>query len=415
MNNCLVPCIPECIAVTGPTGPGFISAFIDVNGYLNFVKTDDTVIKTGYVIGPTGPTGSRGATGSIGPTGPSITGATGQGGDIITHVSIDECCNVTFLTGDGKIFQVGPVSCCANVSGYTGPTGPTGQKGAGIKDAIIDTNGNLIIITTDGDQIMAGNYKNLCPTGPQGPPGPPGYSMNTGPTGPKGIDGYSINTGPTGPTGASPIGVHTAYVDATGNLQVMLTNNTLINAGLVIGPTGSTGMDSTTSPQPFTYIAGLFDNHTTLNISIPQSSYGIIDGPYTIRKIIFPNYPITNLVGITNNAGLVTTTIDALGNPSLRMEQNMMITIRKAYSYTPNYNPNGTQLLVAVLNFNGSTFPIIIDNSVINPIDIMTFKVHAGDVISIYPLTYSTTSFMELNSYNTYNGIVFAITSAIVY
>jgi hypothetical protein len=412
--NCLVPCIPECISITGPTGPGFISAFIDTNGFLNFIKTDNSVVKTSYVIGPTGPTGIQGPTGNQGPTGLSITGSTGIDGDTISYVSVDECCNITFVMNSGKMFQAGPISCCANVGSITGATGPTGQKGDGISNAIIDTNGNLIIITTNGDEITAGNYKNLCPTGPQGPQGVPGYSYNTGPTGSKGIDGYAINTGPTGPTGPISIGVQNIYIDENGELIVVLTDSATINAGSVIGPTGATGIDLI-SPQQFSYIAGLFDNHAPKTIVIPQSTYGIIDGLYSIRRILFSNYSVNNLVGVTNNLNLITTTVDSLGNTALRMEQNMMITIKKTYSFVPNYNPNGTQVLVCVLNFNGSTFPIIIDNPFSNPSDIMTLKVKTGDILSIYPMTYSSTSFMELNSSNTYNGILFAITDAIVY
>jgi hypothetical protein len=412
--NCLVPCIPECISITGPTGPGFISAFIDVNGFLNFVKTDNSVVKTSYVIGPTGPTGNQGPTGSQGPTGASITGSTGIDGDTISYVSVDECCNITFVMNSGKMFQAGPISCCANVGSITGATGITGPKGDGIQNAIIDSNGNLIILTTGGQEITAGNYKNLCPTGPQGPQGAPGYSFNTGPTGPKGIDGYSINTGPTGPTGPTSVGIQSLYIDGDGDLIAMLTDSSTINAGSVVGPTGATGIDPI-SPQQFSYIAGLFDNHTPKSIVIPQSTYGIVDGLYSIRKILFPNYSVNNLVGITNDESLVTTTVDSLGNAALRMEQNMMITIRKTYSFIPNYSPNGTQFLVCVLNFNGSIFPTLIENPFINPIDIMTFKVKAGDILSIYPMTYSSTSFMEINSSNTYNGIIFAITDAIVY
>ncbi len=413
-NNCLVPCITECISLTGPTGPGFVSAFIDTNGYLNFVKTDGSIIITSYVIGPTGVTGPIGYTGNIGPTGPICTGPTGNSGETIDYVSTDECCNVTFILSSGRVLQAGPISCCTNALRTTGPTGPTGQKGDGIVNAIIDSNGNLIVITTNGDEILAGNYKNLCPTGPQGPQGIPGYATNTGPTGPPGINGSSTNTGPTGPTGPNAISIQTLFIDSDGDLIITLTDGNFTNIGSVIGPTGPTGTDSSIT-QSLSYIAGLFDNHSPKTITIPQTTYGIMDGPYPIRKLLFSNYSVNNLVGITNNSNLITTTTDVLGNIALRMEQNMMITMKKAYSYISNINPNGTQFLVGVLNFNASLFPRLADNVFINPMDEITFKVNAGDVLSVYPMTYSSTSFMELNSSNTYNGIVFIITNAIIY
>lgn len=414
MSNCLVSCIPECISITGPTGPGFISAYIDINGVLNFVKTDETIITTSYVIGPTGPTGGIGATGMIGPTGASLTGPTGQSGETINYVTTDDCCNLILLTNTGRTLTSGPIKCCMDIACPTGATGPTGKKGDGIANAVIDSAGNLIIITTDGREIPAGNYKNLCPTGPQGPQGAPGYSMNTGPTGANGINGYAINTGPTGPVGPLPVSVDGAYVNGNGYLIIELTNGDDINAGYVVGPTGPVGQDPNIN-QPFTYIAGIFDTGISKTITIPQSTYGLVNGPYNIREILFPNYPLTNLYSITTDTNLVTETVDFYGNVALRMEQNMMITVKKTISYKNNLNPNGTQLIVGVLNINNSTFPNLVDNYYINPIDVIKLKVNAGDVISLYPMTYSSTSFMEMNTSYIYNGIVFAITEAIVY
>lgn len=414
MSNCLVPCIPECISITGPTGPGFISAYIDIDGVLKFVTTDGSIITTSYVIGPTGSTGAIGPTGGLGPTGDSLTGPTGQSGETITYVTTDECCNLILLTDTGKTLTSGPITCCTNRTCPTGATGPTGVKGDGIANAVIDSAGNLIIITTDGREIPAGNYKNLCPTGPQGPQGIPGYSYNTGPTGANGVDGYAISTGPTGPPGPEPISINGAYVNENGDLILQLTDSNNINTGSVVGPTGPEGQDPSIY-QPFSYIAGIFDNGLTQTITIPQSTYGLVNGPYNLREILFPNHPVTNIYSVTNDTNLVTTTTDFYGNVALRMEQTMMITVRKSFSFLNNLNPNGTQLLVGVINMNNSTFPNLVDNNYINPIDVIKLKVYAGDIISIYPMTYSSTSFMEMNTSYIYNGLVFAITEAIVY
>lgn len=414
MSNCLVPCIPECISITGPTGPGFISAYIDIDGVLKFVTTDDSIITTSYVIGPTGSTGAIGPTGGLGPTGDSLTGPTGQSGETIAYVTTDECCNLILLTDTGRTLTSGPITCCTNSICPTGDTGPTGVKGDGIANAVIDSAGNLIIITTDGREIPAGNYKNLCPTGPQGPQGIPGYSYNTGPTGANGIDGYAISTGPTGPDGPEPVSINNIYVNGNGDLIVELTDGSTINTGSVVGPTGPEGQDPSIY-QPFSYIAGIFDNGLSQTITIPQSTYGLVNGPYNLREIIFPNHPVTNIYSVTNDETLVTTTTDFYGNIALRMEQTMMITVRKSFSFLNNLNPNGTQLLVGVINMNNSSFPNLVDNNYINPIDVIKLKVNAGDIISIYPMTYSSTSFMEMNTSYIYNGLVFAITEAIVY
>lgn len=415
-SNCVVPCIPECVSITGPTGPGFTSAYVDTDGYLVFVRTDGTLIVTSYIVGPTGYTGSTGSTGAQGPTGASITGPTGAQGESIQYVSVDECCNLTFITNTERILQVGPISCCRNAQSCTGSTGPTGPQGDGIQGAVIDSQGNLIVITTNGQEISAGNYKNLCPTGPQGPIGIPGYATNTGPTGPQGVNGYALSTGPTGPTGPNPVSVSDANIDNDGNLIVSLTNGDELNLGYIIGPTGPAGVDSLeTVYRAFTYIAGIFDNQTAKTITISQSTYGIADGPGVVKKVIFPNYPLNNLVAVTNNSSLFTVTTDVLGQTALRAEQNMMITIKKAFSYTTNFSPSGSQFVVGTLNFRGTTFPQLADNLLVNAVDSINTKVRAGDIISLYVMTYSGTSYMELNSSYTFNGIVYAITEAIVY
>jgi hypothetical protein len=414
--NCMTPCLPDCLSITGPTGPGFVSAYVNLNGFLVLTKTDGTIITTSYVIGPTGSTGSVGPTGMFGPTGPALTGPTGVPGESISYVTVDSNCNLVVITNQQTIVA-GPISCCADKIGTTGPTGVTGPIGYGVKEAIIDTGGNLIIVTTDGRQLLAGNYKNLCCTGPLGPQGPPGYTVNTGPTGLPGVSGYAMNTGLQGPSGKHAPHIDTVMVDVGGNIIVTLSDASTVYAGTVLGPTGPTGYDVNsgfTGATGFNYIAGLFDNHSPKTIAIAQSTAGIQSATSGLRKIVFPNYPVNNLMGFTNDPALVTVTTDALGHVALQMEQNMLVTIKKAYSYSTTLT--GTQMLVGVSNFDGSSFPQLADNPIfINPIDVVPLKVHAGDVLSIYPMTYSNTNSMELGTNNVYNGIVYAITEAVIY
>src|ERR1700674_5140606 len=91
-GNCLTPCNPSCSYWTGPTGPGFTGSYVQ-NGFLYFVKTDGTIINSGYVIGPPGPQGATGSTGAQGPTGACLTGPTGADGDVIQYATIDDTCN----------------------------------------------------------------------------------------------------------------------------------------------------------------------------------------------------------------------------------------------------------------------------------------------------------------------------------
>ena len=120
------------------------------------------------------------------------------------------------------------------------------------------TNNEDVIITfaRTGDKGDVGSTGSTGPegsTGPQGTTGATGITGNvgaTGSTGPIGSTGPQGNIGPIGATG--PIGSTGAtglhIIDASvisGNLLITLNDASLIDAGLVIGATGSTGVGST--------------------------------------------------------------------------------------------------------------------------------------------------------------------------
>jgi hypothetical protein len=215
---------------------GVSSATVNLNGDLVLTKQDGTTINAGSVIGPqgeTGDTGPKGDTGDVGATGPA--GAKGDTGD-------------TGAKGD---------------TGNTGATGSTGETGVGVSTATVNGSGRLIITKTDSSTVDAGSV-----IGPQGQQGATGNTGAPGATGPQGVsvyqavvdgDGNLIVTlddatqlnagsvvGPQGSQGVQgPAGRSIAdsgvVVDANGNLQVTLTDSTVINAGYVVGPQGSTG------------------------------------------------------------------------------------------------------------------------------------------------------------------------------
>lgn len=189
------------------------------------------------VLGPTGPIGPTGPLGPTGPTGPTgATGPQGPEGEFVPAAGTPPTPatpgDTWYNTEDGALYvyydnfwvEVGTTE----FGGATGPTGPLG------------------------------------PTGPTGPFGPTGAASNvTGPSGP---------TGPTGPTG--PIGFGSTakgqFVDYAsffaavgqspgnvGDFYVILQENTIylytandgwIDAGALIGPTGSTGPTGATGP-----------------------------------------------------------------------------------------------------------------------------------------------------------------------
>ena len=243
----------------GPAGVSVASASVNGLGHLLIVKSDNTTIDAGSVVGPkgdqgiqgiqgvkgdTGDTGAQGAQGVAGPKGD--TGAQGvQGPKVDTGAT-----GAQGLKGD------------TGAQGVQGPKGDTGNTGVGVSAATVNGTGHLIITKTDSTTIDAGSVV--------GPKGDQGVTGNTGATGAKGDRGISVYQatvdagnlvitlddasqinagsviGPQGPTGSQgPAGRSIAdsgiVVDHSGYLQITLTDGVTINAGYVVGPQGSTG------------------------------------------------------------------------------------------------------------------------------------------------------------------------------
>lgn len=165
------------------------------------------------------------------------------------------------------------MNCIGQCISITGPTG------IGIVSISTDSTGNVVYTRTDGQTGLAGNV--MGPTGWTGPAGPTGEHGPTGMsiTGPTGTSGELIEfatiddccnlvlvtnrttytagpiscctdklscTGDTGATGPAGAGISHVIIDSVGNLNVILTDGTKLNAGnyrnlCPAGPTGSTG------------------------------------------------------------------------------------------------------------------------------------------------------------------------------
>ena len=419
-------CISTCISITGPTGLGIEYIYTDDLGYLLYQRTDGYTGIAGNVMGPTGVTGPMGATGLPGPTGSSLTGPTGQSGEVIEFATIDSCCNLVLITNKNT-YTAGPISCCTDKLNSTGPTGPTGPKGASISQVIIDTIGNLTVILSDGTRLNAGNYRNLCPTGPQGPTGAPGWATYTGPTGPSGTNGIALSTGPTGPTGLTPSFITNAIVNGTGHLIFSVTGVSgatgFIDAGYIYGPTGPTGtnpLDENT--QQFSYFAALVNilpmtgatGTTAKQLSIPVNTSGLLNNSNPpINQIIFPHLAQNlNLQAFTKpGAGYfaVAPNID-LNTFELQALKNITCQIVKAYSWN-QVNGAGNQVLVGTKNIgNGTKFPQFADNPYANPIEYVTVSLQVGDKIGLYPMSYAYGTSTDASSTVSYGNIMYAVT-----
>jgi len=106
----------------------------------------------------------------------------------------------------------------------TSLTAEKGDEGVGISDAVVNTDGDLVLTLSDATIVNAGYV--VGPQGETGPQGPQGIQGETGPqgiqgiqgeTGPQGIQGIQGETGPQGPQGEPGLqdDVISLYIDGT--------------------------------------------------------------------------------------------------------------------------------------------------------------------------------------------------------
>lgn len=123
----------------------------------------------------------------------------------------------------------------ASAQGATGPTGLTGATGAG-------ATGSTGLTGATGADGATG------PSGLNGVDGATGPAGATGAAGLDGADGVDGTNGVDGATGATGLYITSATVFSD-NLLLFLNDETIVNAGPVIGATGVTGPDGATGPQ----------------------------------------------------------------------------------------------------------------------------------------------------------------------
>ena len=198
----------------GPAGLSVTSASVNSFGRLLIVKSDNSTVDAGSVVGPQGAQGIKGDTGATGATGPAgSNGTSGSNGVGITTAAVNGSGNLIITKTDSSTVDAGSVIGPTGAQGTTGAQGPqgsTGPAGLGIYSVVVDGDGNLQVTLTDASTINAGST--VGPQGPQGAAGPAGRSV-------------------------ADSGV---VVDAGGYLQVTLSDGSTINAGYVVGPQGST-------------------------------------------------------------------------------------------------------------------------------------------------------------------------------
>jgi len=132
-------------------------------------------------------------------------------------------------------------------------------------------------------------------------------------------NGLGYATGIPGPIGPRGYGIQTISISTTGNLTVELTDDTVIDAGRVLGPVGPTGVAGPTGPS-----GGPSGPQGVAGCAGPQGPQGV-SGPKGAQGYVGPTGPVPAIPlgqlaygsghGIVSNSSLYT---NGLGDINLR-------------------------------------------------------------------------------------------------
>lgn len=345
--------------IVGPQGPGYTDIYIDSENNIVQVTTPPiTGINIGKLNCYTGPTGLTGEIGPSNPTtGPSgtlqITGSTGISLNAMLYNPDD--CQFRFIYNNDTYTDSDILTCKQTPIGKTGPTGPTG---ASVQYIVLycGSGPKIQTIYSDNSSIFAG----ICCVCPSltGYTGLTGIISEYGTTGPSGTNGIIAQHGTSGPTGPS-------YIP---NLAIN------INITSPTGPFGSFTFNNLAYMElyePIQFIISSNDSVKRNHVGLNQRS-----------EILFPNTPL-NVNWITDSTSADFT---ALVN-GLLVNNDVLVRIRTEWTSNNVYfKPFG------VINYTAiDTFPTLVSTSFpnISQIDDMICMLHTGDVIQIFPGTYS--------------------------
>ena len=180
----------------------------------------------------------------------NVKGDKGDTGIGIKSAIIDESGNLIITLTDDTVLNLGKVT---GDNGSQGEQGVPGAAGVGVKSVAIDENGNLVITLTDNSVHNLG--KVVGDKGEQGVNGVGVKSVMIDESGnliitltDKTVHNAGRVTGDKGDkgdTGNVGVGVKTTEIDENGNLIITLTDDTVHNLGKVVGAKGEAGTAGT--------------------------------------------------------------------------------------------------------------------------------------------------------------------------
>ena len=180
----------------------------------------------------------------------NVKGDKGDTGIGIKSAIIDESGNLIITLTDDTVLNLGKVT---GDNGSQGEQGVPGAAGVGVKSVTIDENGNLVITLTDNSVHNLGKV-----VGDKGEQGVTGVGVKSVMIDESGnliitLTDETVHNagrvtgdkGDKGDTGNVGVGVKTTEIDENGNLIITLTDDTVHNLGKVVGAKGEAGTAGT--------------------------------------------------------------------------------------------------------------------------------------------------------------------------
>lgn len=141
----------------------------------------------------------------------NVKGDKGDTGIGIKSAIIDESGNLIITLTDDTVLNLGKVT---GDNGSQGEQGVPGAAGVGVKSVAIDENGNLVITLTDNSVHNLGK-----------------------------VVGTKGEAGTAGTNGINGTGIKSAHIDADGNLILTFTDGVITNLGKIVGTDGKDGVN----------------------------------------------------------------------------------------------------------------------------------------------------------------------------
>ena len=228
--------------IDGADGISIVKTEINSEGELIITSSDNTVSNLGRVIGADGADGKDGADGADGANGTD--GRDGADGVGIRNILINTNGELEITLTSGTVMELGKIVGADGrdgidgqngkdgVNGQDGKDGQDGADGTGVSGTSINALGELIISYSDGTSVNLG-----CVVGADGKDGANGADGQDGKDGKDGADGIN------GTNGQDGVGVASSEINADGELVIKYTDGTSANLGVIVGANGKDGAD----------------------------------------------------------------------------------------------------------------------------------------------------------------------------